>query len=179
MNRKALFKVIVAGDGGVGKTTLLKRYIDNTFDLHTKMSIGVEIHQKVVEIDDKIRCELILWDLGGQDHFRFLLDRFVDGASGALLMFDLTRISTLFNLEEWTSIVRKHDETLPCILLGGKYDLLETQSYDDEKALSMQKETNCAYFLKVSSKTGENVNYAFELLVREILKHKKIDISSN
>jgi len=179
MNRKALFKVIVAGDGGVGKTTLLKRYIDNTFDLHTKMSIGVEIHQKVVEIDNEIKCELILWDLGGQDHFRFLLDRFVDGASGALLMFDMTRISTLFNLTEWTSIVRKHDETLPCLLLGGKLDLLESQPFDEEKALSMQKEINCTHFLKVSSKTGENVNLAFELLVREILKNKKIDISSN
>ncbi|MFX1273580.1 MAG: Rab family GTPase [Promethearchaeota archaeon] len=177
MKRKALFKVIVAGDGGVGKTTLLKRYIDNTFDLHTKMSIGVEIHQKVVEIEDSLKCELIIWDLGGQDHFRFLLDRFVDGASGALLMFDLTRDNTLFNLGQWTNIVRRHDPTLPCILLGGKLDLLENQTYNDEKAIKVQKEINCPHYLKVSSKTGENVNKSFELLVREILKHKEIDIT--
>lgn len=175
MNRKALFKIIVAGDGGVGKTTLLKRYIDNTFDLHTKMSIGVELHQKIVNIDDIIKCELILWDLGGQDHFRFLLDRFVDGASGALLMFDLTRLSTLYNLVEWNSIVRKHDKMLPCLLLGAKLDLIENSDYNDEKSIEMQKDLNCSHFLKVSSKTGERVNEVFELLVREILNYNKID----
>ena len=138
------------------------------------MSIGVELHQKNVEIGD-LRCELILWDLGGQEHFRFMLDNFVNGASGAILMFDLTRISTLFNLDEWIQIVRKFDSTLPCMLIGGKSDLIMDSDFDDDKAIFFQETHNFPHYLKVSSKTGENVDKTFELIVKEILKYKSIE----
>ena len=112
MQKKILFKVTVAGDGGVGKTTLLKRFVDGTFDTRTNMTIGVEIHQKLVEMPHNMKVDLVIWDLGGQERFRFLLDSFMSGASGAILMFDPLRLITLFNLVEWIELVRKYDPNL-------------------------------------------------------------------
>ena len=100
MKKKYIFKLLTAGEGGVGKTTLLRRYIDNVFEASTKMTIGVEFFIKELLIDSN-QCSLQLWDFAGQEQFRFMLDAYVIGAKGALLMFDLTRLMTLKNLEEW------------------------------------------------------------------------------
>ncbi|MFX1238098.1 MAG: Rab family GTPase, partial [Promethearchaeota archaeon] len=170
----ALFKIIVAGNGGVGKTTLLKRFVDGTFDMNTKMSIGVELHQKTVEINENISCSLILWDLGGQEQFRFMLDRFIDGAYGAILMFDLTRIQTLYDLDEWIKLVRYQDDNLPCILIGGKSDLMKNFLGND-KAIQYKKDNHLLDYFKVSSKTGMNVNETFESLVKGILDYNLIE----
>ncbi|MBN1803080.1 MAG: GTP-binding protein [Candidatus Lokiarchaeota archaeon] len=174
MTTKVLFKIIVAGDGGVGKTTLLKRFVDGTFDINTKMSIGVDLHQKYVTIGENFTCNLMIWDLGGQEQFRFLLDRFIDGASGALLMFDMTRVQTLYNLDEWIKLSRSQDPNLPCVLVGGKEDLMMDQFYAEDKAIQYMEENNLLDYIRTSSKTGDNINEAIEILVRGILKYKNI-----
>ena len=179
MPQKIMCKVIVAGDGGVGKTTLLKRFVDGTFDMRTNMTIGVEIHQKSVEIPHNMKVDLVIWDFGGQERFRFLLDSFMNGASGAILMFDPTRIMTLFNLVEWIDLVRNYDPNLPIILIAGKMDLLDGPFCDEDKAIEFQHNNNIQEFFKVSSKTGENVNEAFSSLVNDILRYKNIQIVEN
>ena len=170
MSVKVTYKIITAGDGAVGKTTLLHRYVDGYFDFDSKMTIGVEIHRKVVNLEDKVTCDLQLWDFGGQERFRFLLDSFTKGAQGAFLMFDLTRIGTLLNLDEWVDIVRKYNTNIPIILLGSKLDLPEAVTFNDAKAEEYLKKYEFSHYLKVSSKTGQNVEKAFELLLEEILK---------
>ena len=175
MQERILLKIITAGDGGVGKTTLLNRFVDGSFNINTKMTIGVEIHQKIVMIGESRKCELLLWDLGGQEHFRFMLDRFVGGSSGAILMFDLTRLSTLYNLDEWVDIVRDKDPNLPIILVGGKLDLAMDDYKFDDIAMEYKQKYDCLHFLKVSSVTGENVDEIFDLLVKGILKYRGIE----
>ncbi len=96
MPKKYILKILTAGEGGVGKTTLLHRYVEGKFSGDTKMTIGVEFFLKEMELDGN-QCTLQLWDFGGQERFRFLLDSYVMGAKGALLMFDLTRPMTLEN----------------------------------------------------------------------------------
>jgi small GTP-binding protein len=171
MPKKFILKILTAGEGGVGKTTLLHRYVEGKFSAETKMTIGVEFFLKETEIDDK-QCTLQLWDFGGQERFRFLLESYVLGAKGALLMFDLTRMMSLENLEQWLNIVRKGDPNLPVLFLGTKVDLTDEIQVDDDYAMTFLQEYNLIDFLKISSKTGENVGQAFEKLTRKILERQ-------
>ena len=171
MPQKFILKILTAGEGGVGKTTLLHRYVEGKFSADTRMTIGVEFFLKETEIDGK-QCTLQLWDFGGQERFRFLLESYVLGAKGALLMFDLTRMSSLQNLEQWLNIVRKGDPSLPVLFLGTKLDLIDDIQVDDDYAKSFLKEYNLIDFLKISSKTGENVSNAFNKLTNIILERQ-------
>ncbi|MFX1274838.1 MAG: Rab family GTPase [Promethearchaeota archaeon] len=165
------FKIIVAGDGGVGKTTLIYRYVDGTFKSNTSMTIGIQFHQKFIDLNDNTTCELLLWDLGGQDHFRAILKRFVKGSHGALLMFDLSRIITLFNLDEWMELLSDSEPDIPIVLIGGKADLLEKGVFPyQDKLLEFKEKYNFENVIFVSSKTGENVNEVFEFITKEIIK---------
>ena len=171
MPQKFILKILTAGEGGVGKTTLLHRYVEGKFSAETKMTIGVEFFLKETEIDSK-QCTLQLWDFGGQERFRFLLESYVLGAKGALLMFDLTRMSSLQNLEQWLNIVRKGDPNLPVLFVGTKLDLGEEIQVDDDYAKTFLKEYNLIDFLKISSKTGEHVSDAFNILTQKILERQ-------
>lgn len=171
MATKYILKVLTAGDGGVGKTTLLHRYVEGKFSAETKMTIGVEFFLKETIIDAK-QCTLQLWDFGGQERFRFLLESYVLGAKGALLMFDLTRPITLENLEQWVNIVRKGDPNLPILFLGTKHDLEDEIQVDDNYAKEFLAVYNLMDYLKISSKTGENVKNVFDVLTRKILERQ-------
>ncbi len=164
-----MFKVLTSGEGGVGKTTLLHRYVDGKFLAETRMTIGLEFFLKELTIDKKPFL-LQLWDFGGQTQFRFMLDSYVHGAKGALLVFDLTRPSTLLHLDNWINIVRSENPKLPVLFIGTKADLTEKISIDDAMIQEVKEKYDLFYYLKVSSKTGENVNLAFELLCQEIKK---------
>ena len=166
------FKIITAGDGGVGKTTLLRRYIDGSFSFDSKMTVGVDIFLKMITLDDDIVCSLQLWDLGGQEMFRIMLDSFASGADGAFLMYDLTNHSSFDNLLEWLAIARKEDKNRPILLLGAKSDLKDSIVVDDEVALEFVKKYNLNGFYKTSSKTNYNVSEAFEDLTTIILNYK-------
>ena len=171
MPKKFILKILTAGEGGVGKTTLLHRYVEGRFSAETKMTIGVEFFLKETEIDGQ-HCTLQLWDFGGQERFRFLLESYVLGAKGALLMFDLTRPITLENLEQWVNICRKNNPNLPILFLGTKNDLFDDIMVDDDYAITFQEEFNLFDYLRVSSKSGENVQEAFNLLTRRILERQ-------
>jgi small GTP-binding protein len=163
-----VFKIIIAGDGGVGKTTLLHRYVEGKFIADTKMTIGVQFHLKELSINGHEVLEQI-WDFGGQERFRFLLKNYAMGAKGALLLFDLTRILTLQHIGEWIEICRSENNELPILFIGSKSDLANFTNFHDEYALQVKEEFNLFDYIKVSSKTGENVEFAFELLARKLL----------
>ena len=169
MPKKFILKILTAGEGGVGKTTLLKRYVEGKFSAETKMTIGVEFFLKETEVDGNA-ATLQLWDFGGQERFRFTLESYVLGAKGAVFLFDLTRPSTLDNLEQWVQIVRKTNEKLPILFVGTKLDLKDEIMVEDEHARSFLEQHNLLDYVKISSKTGENVNKCFELLIRNIIE---------
>lgn len=173
MAKKFILKILTAGEGGVGKTTLLHRYVEGKFSAETKMTIGVEFFLKEVEVDGK-QCTLQLWDFGGQERFRFLLESYVLGAKGAMLLFDLTRPMTLENLQQWVNLVRKGNNGIPILFLGTKLDLLEDLMVDDEYALSFKEQFELIDYIKISSKSGENVQKSFELLTQRILEQQEL-----
>ncbi len=169
MSSPILLKVITAGEGGVGKTTLLHRYIEGVFLVDTLMTIGVQFFMKTLQIGETT-INLQVWDFGGQDHFRPLLKNYSLGARGALLLFDLTRPSSLERIDQWVDICRGGNPDIPIIFLGTKLDLTDSITVDDDFALKFPKKYDFFKYMRISSKTGENVNLAFELLTKEILK---------
>ena len=166
---KMFMKIITAGDGGVGKTTLLYRYVKGKFLTDTKATLGVEFFWKVFNTDDK-QIDLQLWDFGGQQVFRHILKNYASGANGALLLFDLTNKSSLEQIDEWVDICREKDPKLPILFLGTKLDLTNLIVVEDKDAIFFKEKYGFLDYIKVSSKTDENVNLAFQLLVNEIIK---------
>lgn len=102
---KMFMKIITAGNGGVGKTTLLYRYVEGKFLTDTKATLGVEFFWKVFNAKEK-QIDLQLWDFGGQQVFRHILKNYASGANGALILFDLTNKSSLEHIDEWVDICR-------------------------------------------------------------------------
>ena len=170
MPKPILVKTITTGDGGVGKTTLLHRYVEGHFLAETRITLGVDFFLKEVKTDRK-KILFQIWDFGGQQHFRSLLSNYARGARGALLLFDLTRPSSLDQIEQWVDICRRDNPDIPILLLGTKLDLEDSISIDDEYAKAFTKDFNFFNYLKVSSKTGENVNLAFKVLAKEIIRN--------
>ena len=131
MPTTVVLKILTAGDGAVGKTTLLNRYVSGRFLEGATMTIGVDILKKVLFLED-YKVMLQLWDFGGQEQFRFLHTSYTMGASGAIVMFDLTRLITLNNVGEWVKICTTHVPDLPMILIGSKMDLQDLISVEDD-----------------------------------------------
>jgi small GTP-binding protein len=169
MSKGKVLKTIITGEGGVGKTTLLHRYIEGKFIVDTKMTIGVEFFLKELDIDGE-KVLLQIWDFGGQERFRFLLKNYAKGAKGALFLFDLTRPVSLESIEEWLEICRGEDPRVPVLLIGSKADLSESVVLDESFIHKFKDKYDLFDFMKVSSKTGDNVESAFECLAREIVR---------
>lgn len=166
---KEYLKIITGGDGGVGKTTLLHRYVEGNFVTNTKATLGVDFFMKKYNTNDK-HFELQLWDFGGQKIFRNILKNYAKGASGALFLFDLTDKSSLGEIDGWVDIFREKDPNLPIIFLGAKLDLTDLIVVEDNDAIFFKEKYSFLDYIKVSSKTDENVNLAFDILVKAIMK---------
>ncbi len=169
MAKKNVFKIITAGDGDVGKSALIQRYLENTFTDKSQQTIGVDFWLKDHQIDGE-DCTLQIWDFGGGERFKFLLGSYVVGAAGALLLFDLTRPETLNGINEWIEILHKGAPNLPILLIGTKSDLGDKIKFQDETFHKIQEAYDIFDLCKVSSKTGENVSEAIEVLLKKILK---------
>jgi len=168
MVKQILFKILTVGDGSVGKTTLLQRYVDGLFKSDQKMTIGVNFYLKRIQIKD-FDIALQLWDFGGQERFRFLLKKYVKGAAGALLLYDLTNPATIESTNEWVELVRMHNTSLPVILVGTKYDLVKPENINDNESNQALSNFDLIACVKTSSKTGKNVEDVFTLLINNLL----------
>jgi small GTP-binding protein len=174
MTGKYLFKIILAGSGGCGKTTLLNRYTTGQFNSDTKMTIGVDFAVHYLELsEDQGTATLQIWDFGGEERFRTMLPAFCQGASGALLFFDLVRTHTFYELDEWISIIRRNTQNIPIILLGAKYDLIEHPSdlnIDSQEVMYFIRNNRINGYLNISSKSGLNVEECFDKLTELMVK---------
>ena len=168
MVKQILFKILTVGDGSVGKTTLLRRYVDELFKEDQNLTIGVNFFLKRIQIRD-FDIALQLWDFGGQERFRFLLKKYVEGAAGALLLYDLTNPATIESANEWVELVRRKNSSLPVILVGTKYDLVDPEYIDDNASNLALAKFDLITSIKTSSKTGKNVEDVFNLLINNLL----------
>ena len=161
-------KIILAGDGGVGKLTFLYRLTTGKYSPNTKMTIGVECLTKTVVVNKK-KINFCFWTLGGQERFRFFLPLLCRGLDAAILMFDLTRAMSLERIPEWVNICRKENPNLPILFLRSKADLADDIDISKDYIMSYKEQFNLYDYLKISSKTGENVEEAFNMLLHDIL----------
>jgi small GTP-binding protein len=168
---KSTFKIVVAGDGGVGKTTLLYRYVEDRFSFDTKMTIGVEIFRKTLIFDSGSSCALQIWDFSGQERFQFLVQNFVMGAKGALVLFDLTKSPRfLTRVDDWVEIVQSQNKDIPMVLVGTKADLEDKITITQDAIFNLMEKHNFLKYYTTSSKTGLNVSEAFNLLTSKLVK---------
>ena len=161
------FKITLFGPGGVGKTSLLIRYIKDYFNPDLKQTIGSNFLIKDVELEDK-HVRLLLWDIGGQEQFSKLRTIYFKGSNAALGVYDVTSPQSLLKLPGWVSSIKKTvKKTIPMVVLGNKIDL--ERKVEKSEAEDLSKRLNCEY-LETSAKTGENVEIAFEKIARACLE---------
>ncbi|TKJ19335.1 MAG: hypothetical protein CEE43_15605 [Promethearchaeota archaeon Loki_b32] len=166
------FKIIIIGPAAVGKSSLIRRFVDNKFSLQYKFTIGVDFMAKIIEYEPNKSARLMLWDIGGQDRFKMLRRNFFDGANGALVVFDLSRAQTFSKMKEWISDMHKLMKIeIPFVILGNKVDLLtEIGEVIDRNEPLQYSEKNDSVYIESSAKTGNNVEKAFVELTQRIVQ---------
>ncbi|MFX1510912.1 MAG: Rab family GTPase [Promethearchaeota archaeon] len=157
--RKAVLKMIIVGDGGVGKTTLIHRYLTGNY-LDQRMTVGSGFATRDIEMEGVI-VTLTIWDFAGEERFRFLLPSYCRGALGCILAFDLARPPTFYHLDEWLNLVRSNTDDIPILLVGTKRDVGNKNS---DMAYDYTKINNLVGYLETSSKLGLNVSEVFETI---------------
>lgn len=141
------------------------------------MTIGVDFNVKSLEVNAK-KVKLQIWDFGGEERFRFLLPTYVRGAAGAVFMYDLTNFSSLAHIDDWLMVVKKEikpDSTLPILMVGGKADLIGQREIPSEEGINIAKSRGLSGFIECSSKTGRNVEKAFEGITQLMIKNSHIE----
>ena len=165
------YKVVLAGEGAVGKTTLINRFITGGFSGDYKATIGVQIFSKEVVLDNDKEVNLQIWDIAGQTLFRNLRQKFFQNASGALLVFDLTIPATLENLHTWIADIKNITNSIPFVLIGNKVDLteLKTITQDDVNTFILDHFEDIRVHYNTSALTGVNVEQAFLELIKNMI----------
>ncbi|MHA1294684.1 MAG: Rab family GTPase [Promethearchaeota archaeon] len=169
-----IYKICVVGDGGVGKTSMVLRYCENTFKENYIMTIGSNFSTKSVDLPEypDYIVKLQIWDLAGQKHFSFVRPPFYRGATGIIYVFDLTRRSSFSNLLSWKEEVEKVIGQKPSLLVGNKLDLANEGkreiSFQDGEAL--KSEIGALKYYEGSAKEGTSIENIFKDLTIEILK---------
>lgn len=173
IEEKLAFKLCIFGAGGVGKTTLIRRFLTKIFEDDIKMTIGADFSIKHVEVDGK-KVTLRIWDFAGEERFRVLLPSFAKGADGGIFMFDITRYSSMKDIDDWLSIfeyfVSESQYRIPIIMVGGKSDLEEKRSVETEEASKISQKFNLHGYFECSSKTGDNVEEIFESIAKMMIE---------
>merc|ERR1712137_193006 len=167
MSYAFLFKYIIIGDTGVGKSCLLLQFTDKRFQPVHDLTIGVEFGARMINIDQK-QIKLQIWDTAGQESFRSITRSYYRGAAGALLVYDITRRDTFNHLTTWLEDARKHSNSnMVIMLIGNKSDLESRREVKREEGEAFAREHGLV-FMETSAKTAAGVEEAFINTAREI-----------
>lgn len=156
-------KIALVGHFGVGKTSLVKRFVQEMFSEGYHTTIGVKVDKKVVKVNDS-EVSLLIWDIAGESSLDTIPDSFLMGSHGAILVFDYTREATYDNLTEQLSILRKKLSDVPIMIVGNKNDLVNENDIENIKS-----EISLEGILSTSAKTGEGVDDLFKDLAIKMI----------
>jgi len=180
------FKIVVLGDGGVGKTAIIQNLLGQRFSKNYLLTIGTDITTYKHDHNGQI-LSLQLWDLAGQQRFDVVRNLYYGGARAGILVFDLTRAESFLNLEKWREELFLHTRRkIPLIVLGNKSDLDSSKFLDVDPVFSFIQSIDAQYeqeyntdklkvsYLITSALTGENIKEAFQIIAENLLVHQKI-----
>ncbi|MFW9819801.1 MAG: Rab family GTPase [Candidatus Thorarchaeota archaeon] len=171
---KNFFKICIVGDFGVGKTTLLHQYLERRFTPNITTTIGSNFFVKRLKIPNfQNLITLQIWDLAGQQRFKWVRQEFYKGAKGIVFVFDLTNRKTFESLPQWKKEIDKIIKGYSSILVGNKSDLLdnEHEEIEEEELLILKNHLFTNEYFKTSAKSGSNVEEFFLKLITQM--HKK------
>ena len=166
-----VFKILTIGDGGVGKTSILRRYVENKFLKHHLSTIGIDFLSKTLKIKDK-EIKLKIWDTAGQERYRQITSHIYKDADGIILVFDVTSEESFNQITDWMDQIKNNvsKEEINLILIGNKCDLAD-RMVEKERGEEMAEKLKIKYF-ETSALTGQGINEAFEELAKQIFRNK-------
>jgi len=173
-----LYKVLVVGDIGTGKTSIIKRFVHNIFSVHYKSTIGVDFALKVIPLDATTIVRLQLWDIAGQERFGNMTRVYYKEAVGAMVVFDVTRVGTFDAVQKWKNDIDQKvmlppdDRPIPVILLANKCDLAKDGFFKTPAQMDKYcEENNFIGWSETSAKDNINIEKAAKFLVSKILEN--------
>jgi small GTP-binding protein len=163
-----LVKLIVIGDQSVGKSSLIIRFTDEIFGENTMSTIGIAFRKKVCVIDNQ-ETKVTIFDTAGHERYRQITKYFYHGCKGIIIVCDVNVRSTFESVENWIQGLSIIDTEVDILLIGNKIDLERNVSSDELKIVAKEHKI---LFMETSAKTGENVDRAFELILKKINERK-------
>ncbi|KAF8481420.1 ras-domain-containing protein [Gautieria morchelliformis] len=168
-NYDYLFKVVLIGDSGVGKSNLLSRFTRNEFNIESKSTIGVEFATRSINVDGKT-VKAQIWDTAGQERYRAITSAYYRGAVGALLVYDIAKHATYVNVTRWLKELRDHaDSNIVIMLVGNKSDLKHLRAVPTEEAKGFSAENGLS-FIETSALDASNVESAFQNILTDVYR---------
>ena len=166
------FKILLLGDSGVGKTSMILKYVDNFFPQTHIATIGVEFKTKIIT-KGKYKITLNIWDTAGQERFKSITRSFFSGSTGIIFVYDITRRETFSGVRKWIKDAEGYGK-FDRVLCGNKVDLEVNRNVklDELKEFSIKQKID---YLETSAKTGNNIYQAFDKLVDNIIKNRTED----
>jgi len=173
-----LFKLVLIGDSGVGKSCLLLRFADDNFTDSYISTIGVDFRFRTINIDSKT-VKLQIWDTAGQERFRTITSAYYRGADGIIMVYDVTSLESFEHVEEWLNEVDRYaNENTVKLLVGNKADLIEERQVSEDAAQKFAEKLGI-HSLETSAKTATNVEAAFLTIAKELIKMREKTASGN
>lgn len=171
---KFVKKIVICGDNQVGKTSLIRRFIDNSFKVSYKPTLGIDILEKNIEINDDTVVNFLIWDIDGQiQNMTPYRKKFYKGAEGVFLIFDITSKQTFLNIKKWLKDLSELEgKGFPIIVVGNKIDLNEKIAVSEEEIKSLADELGLE-IIEASAKTGENVEEIFMYMSTLVISQDK------
>jgi small GTP-binding protein len=166
---ESYLKIIVAGEADVGKTALVNKYSTGRFDIPE--TIGLGFSSKAEESADLGRFKFSIWDMAGEERFRFILPEICKGAKGIMLLFDVSNPVSFNHLGEWIDVIRSNMGDIPVLLIGAKSDL--ESKIPERNIREFVRDKKLSGYMKVSAKLDTNVRAAFQRITELIEKEKR------
>jgi small GTP-binding protein len=170
-------KIVVVGDSGVGKTNLIRRFIQDDFQSNSKATVGVEFFSKSFKINDNV-FKIEIWDTAGQERYKSITAAYYKGAKGGLVVYDVTSKTSFDNVDNWVSEIKEKASTdMKTMMIGNKIDLKDERAVSTEEALEKAKLLELP-LMEASALDSTNVKQAFYDLLKEMYKEvkKTIDV---
>ena len=165
-------KILLIGDSTVGKSSILRKFIDNKFEETSTSTIGVDFRFKIINKKEK-KINLRIWDPSGQERYRSLTQNYYRNANGIIFIFDLTNYTTFENIQNWLTESKMCESQAKYLLVGNKVDLEEKKDKNLTKEIieTFAEKNNMKYY-EISAKTGINIDKIFKKMVDLILVDK-------